>query len=130
MERERNAKRELTGGIPVLFLLKCLLISYILTGGLLMLLALLVYRFSLSEKLVSIVIIGIYIGATFFAGFLAGKKLKAKKYLWGLLVGSLYFMVLVVLSLVVNHSFKDVATNFFTVLIMCAGSGMLGGMLS
>ena len=130
MERERNPKKELTGGIPVLFLLKCLLISYILTGGLLMLLALLVYRFGLSEKLVSVVIIGIYIGATFLAGFLAGKKLKAKKYLWGLMVGSLYFTVLVVLSLVVNHSFKDVASNFFTVLIMCAGSGMLGGMLS
>ncbi len=125
MERERNPKKETAGGAPVLFLLKCLLISYILTGGLLMLLALLVYRFSLSEKLVSAVIIGIYIGATFFAGFLAGKK-----YLWGLLVGSLYFLVLVILSLAVNHSFKDVATNFFTVLIMCAGSGMLGGMLS
>lgn len=130
MERERKSGKEVTGKVPVLFLLKCLLVSYILTGGMLMLLALLVYRFSLSEKLVSVVIIGIYIGATFLAGFLAGKKLKAKKYLWGLLVGSVYFLVLVVLSLAVNHSFKDVATNFFTVLIMCAGSGMLGGMLS
>ncbi len=45
----------------VKFLLKYLLFAYILTGGLLMLLALMVYRFSLSEKIVSIVIIGIYI---------------------------------------------------------------------
>ena len=56
MERERIPKREAVGGLPVLFLLKCLLVSYILTGGLLMLLALFVYRFSLSEKLVSVVI--------------------------------------------------------------------------
>ncbi|MED9903771.1 MAG: TIGR04086 family membrane protein [Lachnospiraceae bacterium] len=112
------------------FLLKCLLFAYILTGGLLMLLALMVYRFSLPEKIVSVIIIGIYIGATFFAGFVTGRKFKAKKYLWGLLMGSLYFVVLVVLSLAVNHSFQDVASNFLTVLVMCAGSGMLGGMLS
>ncbi len=114
----------------VKFLLKYLLFAYILTGGLLMLLALMVYRFSLSEKIVSIVIIGIYIGATFFAGFATGKKLKTQKYLWGLLIGGMYFLVLIILSLVVNHSFKDVASNFVTVLMMCAGSGMLGGMVS
>ena len=129
MVRESRNRKEEAAGLPVLFLLKCLLAAYILTGGLLMLLALLVYRFGLSEKIVSIVIIGIYIGATFLAGFLAGKKLKTKKFLWGLVVGASYFVVLVLLSMVINHSFKDVATNFFTVLIMCAGSGMLGGML-
>ena len=95
-----------------------------------MLLALFVFRFGLSEKAVSLVIIGIYIGVTFLAGFITGKKLKTRKFMWGLIVGSLYFLVLIVLSLAVNHSFKDVATNFFSVLIMCAGSGMLGGMLS
>lgn len=130
MERESRVKKEVQGGLPILFLLKCLLAAYILTGGLLMLLALLVYRFGLGEKLVSIVIIGIYIGATFFAGFVAGKKIGTRKFLWGLLMGAMYFLVLVVLSLTVNHSFKDVATNFFTVLVLCAGSGMLGGMLS
>lgn len=130
MERESRMKKEVPGGLPILFLLKCLLAAYILTGGFLMLLALMVYRFGLGEKLVSIVIIGIYIGATFFAGFVTGKKLKARKFLWGLLMGTLYFLVLVILSLIVNHSFKEVAANFFTVLVLCAGSGMLGGMLS
>ena len=130
MERGRSALKDTEGGLPILFLLKCLLFSYILTGGLLLLLALFVYRFSFSEKVVSIIIIGIYIGATFFAGFVTGKKLKTKKFLWGLIIGAAYFIVLVVLSLVVNHSFKDVATNFLSVLVMCAGSGMLGGMVS
>lgn len=130
MERGRRTEKTAEGGLPVLFLLKCLLFAYILTGGLLMLLALLVYRLGLSEKIVSIAIIGIYIGTTFFAGFVTGKKLKAKRYLWGLLMGSLYFLVLVVLSLAVNHSVGDVAADFIPVLIMCAGSGMLGGMVS
>lgn len=127
---DKRSGKKIEEGIPVLFLLKCLLFSYILTGGLLMLLALLVYRFGLSEKIVSIAIIAIYIGATFFTGFVTGKKLMSRRFLWGLVMGSAYFLVLVILSIAVNHSFKDVASNFFTVMVMCAGSGMLGGMLS
>ncbi|HKM35643.1 MAG TPA: TIGR04086 family membrane protein [Lachnospiraceae bacterium] len=127
---DKRAEKRMEDGVPILFLLKCLLFSYILTGGMLMLLALLVYRFSLSEKIVSVAIIAIYIGATFFAGFVTGKKLMSKKFLWGLVMGSMYFFVLVILSIAINHSFKDVASNFFTVMVMCAGSGMLGGMLS
>lgn len=127
---DKRSEKRMEEGVPILFLLKCLLFSYILTGGMLMLLALLVYRFSLSEKIVSVAIIAIYIVATFFAGFVTGKKLKSRKFLWGLVMGSLYFFVLVILSIAINHSFKDVASNFFTVMVMCAGSGMLGGMLS
>ncbi len=130
MEREIRVRKDAEEGLPILLILKVLLGAYILTGGLLLLLALFVYRFGLTEKAVSLTIIGIYIGVTFCSGFFMGKKIKTRKFLWGLLMGTLYFLVLVVLSLAVNHSFKDVATNFFSVLIMCAGSGMLGGMLS
>lgn len=123
MEKKNHVERSL-------FLLKCLSFAYILTAALLALLALLVYRFALSEKLVSVVIIAIYVGTTFFGGWMAGKRLQKRKFLWGLLVGCLYFFVLAALSLIVNHSFQDVAVNFLTVLALCAGGGMLGGMFS
>ena len=71
------------------FILKCLLLSYLLTTGLLLLLALMLYRFGLSEKIVSVCIVAIYIIVTFFAGFLTGKREGSRKYLWGLLLGSL-----------------------------------------
>lgn len=129
MDRSKN-KQEQVAVDKVLFFLKTLLFSYILTGGLLLLLTLLLYKFSLSEKIVSVCIIGIYIGASFFAGLVTGKKMGSRKFLWGLFAGILYFLVLVVVSLAVNHSLKDVATNFFTVLALCAGSGMLGGMIA
>ena len=111
------------------FILKCLLLSYLLTTGLLLLLALMLYRFGLSEKIVSVCIVAIYIIVTFFAGFLTGKREGSRKYLWGLLLGSLYFIVLLIVSLIVNHG-MSAAGNFFTVRILCAGSGMLGGMVS
>ena len=44
----------------LIFVLKCMLAAYILTAGLLLLLALMLYRFGLSEKTVSICIIVIY----------------------------------------------------------------------
>lgn len=112
------------------FIMKCLLISYLITTGLLLLLALMLYRFNLSEKIVSICIIAIYIIVTFLAGFLTGKREGNKKFLWGLLMGTLYFAILIVISLIVNHGMNEVSGNFFTVLVLCAGSGMLGGMLS
>ena len=91
------------------FILKCLLISYLLTTGLLLLLALMLYRFDLSEKTVSICIIGIYIIITFLAGFLAGKREGSRKFLWGLLMGGLYFTVLIVISLVINQGMNEVS---------------------
>ena len=117
-------------GEGILFIMKCLLFSYVLTAGLLLLLALLLYRFSLQEKIVNIGIIVIYIAVTFLAGLLAGKRAGSRKFLWGLCMGTLYFAVLALVSLAVNRSIADVATNFVAVFCLCAGSGMLGGMLA
>lgn len=112
------------------FVIKCMLGAYVLTVGLLLLLAFMLYRFGLSEKVVSVCIIAIYILVTFFAGLLAGKREGKRKYLWGLAMGVLYFGILVVVSLVVNKGLEDVAGNMMTVFFLCAGSGALGGMLA
>ena len=114
----------------VIFIIKCMLGAYILTAGLLLLLAFMLYRFGLSEKVVSICIIVVYIIVTFLAGLLAGKREGRKKFLWGLMMGVLYFGILVAVSLVVNRGLEDVAGNMMTVFFLCAGSGMLGGMVS
>ena len=45
-------------------------------------------------------------------------------------MGVLYFGILTAVSLVVNKGLEDVAGNMLTVFFLCAGSGMLGGMVS
>ncbi|MCH5338246.1 MAG: TIGR04086 family membrane protein [Acetatifactor sp.] len=125
MEQKSNA-----GEFPIFFLLKTLLFSYILTGILLALLAFLLYRMGLGEKAVTIAIIVIYVAATFFGGFMAGKKLKSRKFLWGLVLGAAYFLVLSALSLSVGEEGLQMGNSFLTTLVLCAGGGMLGGMLS
>ena len=110
--------------------LKGLLVSYVVTGVLIMLLAFVLYKFALPERVVGIGIIIIYVISTFLGGFLLGKNMKVKKYLWGLLIGMSYFVVLMIVSLMVNGGFQNMAGNFFLTMILCGGSGMLGGMLS
>ncbi|MBQ7839290.1 MAG: TIGR04086 family membrane protein [Lachnospiraceae bacterium] len=128
MERARDAKLQPQSKAVVL--IKCLLAAYLLTGGTLLLLALLLYRLQLSESIVNIGILVIYILASFLSGLLSGKCMQEKRFLWGLLAGTLYFCILAVLTLIVNHSFTDLGNQFFTTLMICAGSGMLGGMVS
>ena len=114
----------------VFSLLKCLLGSYILTAVLLMLLAFLLYRFDLTERPVSVAIIIIYVLSTIFAGFLVGKRMQNRKFLWGLCLGIGYFTVLALASLVMGNGSAALGNAFFTTLALCAGGGMLGGMLS
>ncbi len=117
-------------GIPVWFLLKSLLFSYIFTGVMLVILAFLLYKLGLSEKIVSIAIIVIYVAATLFAGFVTGKKMQNRRFLWGLFMGGAYFAVLAAVSFCMGEDGIQVGNSLLTTLVLCAGGGMLGGMLS
>lgn len=128
MERRRETENVQTG-FPAYALGKCLLLSYILTGLLLLLMALLLYKLELSEGMVAVGVVFIYVLSTFCAGFVMGKCTGNKKFLWGLLLGVAYFVILFIVSLIVNHSAGTVTEDFLTTLLICAGSGMLGGML-
>lgn len=116
--------------IPIIPFVIYLLGGYIVTGGLLLLLAFALYKLRISENTVSIIITLIYIVSTFLMGLVAGKKMKNKKFLWGLALGCTYFLILVMVSFLVNESLKDVTNNLLTSFLLCGGSGMLGGMLS
>jgi len=114
----------------ITFVLKCLLFSYLITAGLLLLLALFLYRFEIPEQVVKISIIVIYVAVTFLAGFIAGKRMTTRKFLWGLLMGALYFVVLIIVSLAVNKGLTGGTNEFVTVMLLCTCSAMLGGMIS
>lgn len=107
-----------------------LVLSYVLTASLLLLLAFILYKFRISESIVNIAVIVIYISVTFAAGFIAGKYYKVKKFLWGLVLGSVYFLILVLVSLIGGVSDAVIGSGVVTTWILCAGGGMLGGMLS
>lgn len=111
-------------------MLKALLCAYIVTGIMLLVLTLLLYKLGLSEGNVNAGIILTYVISTFSGGFVAGKLMKVKKFLWGLLAGILYFVLLFLISVGVYHSLQGAVANVLTTLALCAGGGMLGGMVS
>jgi putative membrane protein (TIGR04086 family) len=127
--RQQLLDKETENG-KVLILLGMLVLAYVLTGVLLLGLAFLLYRFRLEEKIVNIAVVAIYVFVTFIAGFLAGKKLKVRKFMWGFLIGAGYFAILAVVSLVAGQQETVLGSHLVTTFLLCAGGGMLGGMLS
>lgn len=117
-------------GIPLIALLVYLVCSYAFTLIMLVMLAFLLFKLKLSEGMINGTIIITYIAACFLGGFLAGKKMKKKKYAWGLLMGTAYFIVFLILSLILNKGDIEVSGTILTTMVLCCGGGMLGGMLS
>ncbi len=117
-------------GTQVFQILKALLASYIVTGILLFAVTFFLYKFEWDEQMVTAGIIVIYVVSTFVGGFILGKIRKARKFLWGLIIGVLYFALLFLISFGVYRNFDGNGTNVITTLLLCAGGGMLGGMLA
>lgn len=107
-----------------------LLAGYVITFLGIVILAFFLLMFQLSESMVDIGIIVIYVLACLLAGFVAGKRTKNRKFLWGMLCGGIYFCILLVISFLVRQSMENVGRDITTVLLVCIGSGTLGGMLS
>lgn len=110
--------------------MKALLAAYVVTGLLLLAIAGFLYRFQWDEGKVQIGIILTYILSCFIGGFLAGKMMKSRKFLWGVLLGLLYFLVMTLVSVAVNRELQSSSSGVITSFLLCMGGGMLGGMLS
>jgi putative membrane protein (TIGR04086 family) len=117
-------------GEKVMQMLKCLLASYIVTGLLLLGLTFLVYKFELDEQVVLGSIVAIYVVSTFVGGFIIGKLMGKRKFLWGMMLGFAYFALLLLISYGVYREFNTNGLNVITTVLLCVGGGMLGGMLS
>ena len=87
---EKTIRQEM----KVTWVLKALMAAYVVTGLLLLLLTLLVYKMEFSEEKVTAGITAIYVLSTFVGGLVIGKLSKMRKFLWGLAVGILYFGLL------------------------------------
>ena len=110
--------------------LKGLLFSYIITAFMLLLLSFLMLKLDLPSIIISGGINFAYIISAFIGGFFVGKKAEQKKFIWGLVLGVFYFVILLVISLMMNRVSPIPLGSLFTVFIISSLSGMLGGMIS
>ena len=128
VERNTGGKKALER--RAVWLLKSLLCAYVVTGILLVILALLLYKAGLSEEMVNAGILLIYVISTFSGGFIMGKLTGNRKFLWGLAAGTLYFVLLLAISLGLYRSLQADIMGLVTTFLLCAGGGMIGGMVS
>lgn len=111
-------------------ILVSLLGGYVITFLGIVMIAMSLLFFQISENMVDIGIIAIYVLACLAAGFIIGKRTKNRKFLWGMLSGGIYFVLLLIISLLTQSSGEHIGNELVTVLLMCIGSGTLGGMIS
>ena len=109
--------------------LRVLIAAYLVTGLLLLLLALILYKWEVSEALMTGGTIVIYIVSCLFAGILIGKSGRKKAFAWGLLAGATYYLILLCIAILIPQQESASAFTIMMNLGVCAGSGMVGAMV-
>lgn len=111
-------------------LIKTVLVMYIVTGLLLIALAFLVSKVDKEEMVAKVGVIVIYVISCMLGGYIVGKMKKTRKFLWGLLAGTAYVVILLAIGLVICRGALPEPMTSITTIAVCMGAGMLGGMIS
>lgn len=130
MKLEHRVKPRDTKSNPMTAIFASVFAMFIISALLLLILALILYKAEPGESVIKVGIVVVYVVAGFLGGFLMGKIMQEQKFLWGLAAGVIYFAVLFVASAVVGGGFDMEPAKVITTLILCAASGMAGGMVS
>ena len=114
----------------IVWIIKALFLSYLLSGIMLLLMALAVYKLEWEEQIVSAGVIVVYVISNLAAGIYAGKKFGQRRFLAGMVCGALYAILLCLVSAIVYRDISGNVGNMAVTLLVCSGSGMVGGMIS
>ena len=129
MRREQMRKKE-QNEAWIMWMVKALLAAYVVTGILLIILALALYKFELNEGAVTAGVTAVYLISTFTGGLVVGKLAKVRRFLWGIVLGILYFALLLLVTVGIYRTFHGSSTEILVTFALCAGGGMAGGMIS
>lgn len=111
-------------------MLKILFITYLCSALMIIVLSFVLYKFSLDSNKLSLGVILIYAISCFIGGFMSGRVSENKKYLWGIICGLTYVVILIILSFLINGNISMSLKNVLLQLGICTGSSMIGGMLA
>lgn len=111
-------------------LLISLLFSYLLSGILLLLISLALYKWNLKEEQIGLFVYLVYAISCFAGGIFAGKRIRTRRFFWGFLNGMLYFIILFLISIPINGTLPHNTQQILLSLSCCLAGGMIGGMIS
>ena len=124
MEQSKNRMQKIRS------LLEALLGAWLVTGVLLLILAVLLWKLNLKESQVSVGITVTYLLSCFTGGWILGRKTGKRKFLCGRLLGFCYFLLILAIAMIAHPGGLPQVRGILTSLALCAAGGMAGGMLS
>ena len=127
MQQNRSRNNQLINNLK-LFLVTTLT-AIMIAAVLLVLAAFLLEKLGLSEGQVQLLVFAIYLLSALAAGLIAGKWKREKKFMWGAFAGFVWFVVVLIASMGLNHMAID-TSGLFPAIVCMLGGGMLGGMLA
>lgn len=114
----------------IIQVLKATVAVAVVTLLMLLLLSLLLFRLNLSDTVVMVGIYIIYVVANFIGGLIIGKVKGERKYMWGMVVGMVFFVTLSIISLIVTKELYGSGLKALGALVACVFGGMAGGMVA
>lgn len=100
-------------------ILRSLLLAYGVTGLFLLILAFLLFQFEFGGGTAAVGIIIIYVVSCLAGGFMAGKIIRKDRYIWGIVTGLSYYVLLLLVSFLAqgkwDMTFAHALTTFFYV---------------
>ena len=111
-----------------MYIITTLFLMYLLTVLLLLVLTLMVYKLDLAEWIAQLGVTLVYVVSGYFGGFLLGKRIRHQRFFWGMGIGGLYFVTLLIASLVANGGALKTGWVSIFVFILCTFSAVCGEM--
>lgn len=108
-------------------IIKALVSSYVVSFVLVLIMSFIMYKLKLSESQAYIGVIVIYVLSCAAGGFFLAKKTQSKRLPGGIFIGILYFVVLTLVSIIVNRGIYSDLPTMMKALAACVLGGAIGG---
>lgn len=110
--------------------LKETLIQMLISVVLIAISSFVVLRISPSDAVIKVIILAIYAIASFVGGYIMGKVMETRKYLWGMASGAVYIGIIILAAFVAKGSVNSGTIGIASGIITSLAGGTIGGMLS
>lgn len=114
----------------ILSFLKDLLLEMIVSFVLIVIVAFITLKISPSYNTIQILILATYAIATFIGGYVIGKVMGNRKFIWGAVSGTIYVAIIVLVSIIVNGEINSGTIGIIKLSLASIGGGTIGGMVS
>ena len=104
--------------------------SFIVSFMLLLIFAMIMYASDVSNNVVGVMVVITYFVSTLIGGFYVGSRVNEKKFMWGIILGIVYFVLLMIVSVISNKGDVALDISILIALVVSSIGGMVGGMVS